>query len=229
MIICGLNAQVKGFAWGHAPGRFFALFKSAHFQKIGSQKLEIQFINCYFGKIGLFGHAWEQIMGTVSVLLYLNPMDSPDIERLLQALKDDNADNRTAATEALWQIWFNQKGARGLQRLRQSQVLIDDGYLAEAEELLSRLIDDLPNFAEAWNRRAVLYFLQERYEEALADCQRVVELIPYHFGALHGLGLCHTALRQYRQAIQAFQQALAVQPYATTNQRLLLECTARLN
>jgi tetratricopeptide (TPR) repeat protein len=156
-------------------------------------------------------------------------MNSPDIESLLQALKDDNSDHRMAATESLWQIWFNQKGTRGLQQLRQSQILMDDGYLAEAEELLSRLIDDLPDFAEAWNRRAVLYFLQERYQESLADCQRVVELVPYHFGALHGLGLCYAALQQYRQAIQAFQRALEVQPYATANQRLLLECTARLS
>jgi tetratricopeptide (TPR) repeat protein len=63
----------------------------------------------------------------------------------------------------------------------------------------------------------------------MADCQRVIELIPYHFGALHGLGLCYAALGQYPQAIQTFRQALTVQPYAITNQRLLLECTARLS
>ncbi|HIK45255.1 MAG TPA: tetratricopeptide repeat protein [Leptolyngbyaceae cyanobacterium M65_K2018_010] len=155
-------------------------------------------------------------------------MLSPAIERLLQDLRDEDSNRRDAATEALWQMWFTQKGTRGLQRLRQSQVLLEGGHLAAAEELLSRLIADLPDFAEAWNRRAVLYFVQERYEEAKTDCQRVVELIPYHFGALHGLGLCYAALEQYREAIQAFQQALEVQPYALANQRLILECTLRL-
>ena len=106
---------------------------------------------------------------------------------------------------------------------------MDKGYFTDAEALLSQVIADLPDFAEAWNRRAVLYYMQDRYLEAMADCQRVIELVPYHFGALHGLGLCHAALGQYSQAIQSFRQALVVQPYAITNQRLLLECTARLS
>ncbi|WOD42018.1 tetratricopeptide repeat protein [Nodosilinea sp. E11] len=46
---------------------------------------------------------------------------------------------------------------------------------------------------------------------------------------MHGLGLCYAALSQYQEAIQAFRRALVVQPYALTNQRLLLECTARLS
>jgi tetratricopeptide (TPR) repeat protein len=156
-------------------------------------------------------------------------MDFPTIDSLLHALKEADSRDRDVAADALWQIWFNQKGVRGLQRLRQSQVLMDEGHWVEAEARLSQLIDDLPDFAEAWNRRAVLYFVQDRYPESLADCQRVVELIPYHFGALHGLGLCHAALGQYGLAIQAFQRALAVQPYAIANQRLILECTMRLN
>ncbi|MEO1068456.1 MAG: tetratricopeptide repeat protein, partial [Cyanobacteria bacterium J06638_6] len=71
--------------------------------------------------------------------------------------------------------------------------------------------------AEVWNRRAVLFFLQHRYREAVADCQRVIDLVPYHLGALHGLGLSHAAMGQYKDAIQAFQRALAVQPYALVN------------
>ncbi len=156
-------------------------------------------------------------------------MDFPTIDHLLNALKAADPEHREAATDELWQLWFHQKGAQGFQDLRQSQSLMDKGYFTDAEALLSQVIADLPDFAEAWNRRAVLYYMQDRYLEAMADCQRVIELIPYHFGALHGLGLCHAALGQYSQAIQAFRQALAVQPYAITNQRLLLECTARLS
>ncbi|MGF1566528.1 MAG: tetratricopeptide repeat protein [Nodosilinea sp.] len=155
-------------------------------------------------------------------------MDPPTIDLLLQTLKEDDADNRTVATTALWQIWFYQKGAVGNRRLQDSQRLIDSGQRVEAEILLSELVAELPDFAEAWNRRAVLYYLQDRYPEAEADCQRVVELVPYHFGAWHGLGLCYAATGQYAKAIQAFHRALEVQPYATINQRLILECTARL-
>ena len=75
----------------------------------------------------------------------------------------------------------------------------------------------------------MLYFLQNRYEEAIADCRRVLDLVPYHFGALHGLGLCYASQGQYAEAITTFRRALEVQPYATINQRLILECTARMS
>ncbi|MGQ9869467.1 tetratricopeptide repeat protein [Leptodesmis sp.] len=57
----------------------------------------------------------------------------------------------------------------------------------------------------------------------------MIRLNSIHFGALHGLGLCHMALGNYKAAIQAFQQALAVQPYSLENQRLILECTFSLS
>jgi len=156
-------------------------------------------------------------------------MAQPSITTLLAALKDDDATNRALATDTLWQIWFNQKGEAGYQLLQRSQDLLNEGQLTEAEALLSRTIEDFPDFSEAWNRRAVLYFLQNRYEEAIADCRRVLDLVPYHFGALHGLGLCYASQGQYAEAITTFRRALEVQPYATINQRLILECTARMS
>jgi tetratricopeptide (TPR) repeat protein len=151
------------------------------------------------------------------------------IDTLLAALKDQDETNRALATDTLWQIWFNQKGEAGYQLLQRSQALLNEGQLAEAEALLSRTIEDFPDFSEAWNRRAVLYFLQNRYEEALADCKQVIAMVPYHFGALHGLGLCYASLGRYAEAIATFRRALEVQPYATINQRLILECTARMS
>ncbi len=156
-------------------------------------------------------------------------MDDATLEVLLQSLKQEDEYQRELATAALWQRWFYQKGEAGNQRLRDAQTLIDEERLDAAEALLSALVAELPDFAEAWNRRAVLYYLQHRYVEALADCQRVIDLVPYHFGALHGLGLCHAALGKYEEAIQMFRRALVVQPYGLINQRLILECTARLS
>lgn len=156
-------------------------------------------------------------------------MDDSTLEVLLQSLKQDDEYQRELATAALWQRWFYQKGTVGNQRLQEVQAMADKGQIEAAEDLLSDLVAELPDFAEAWNRRAVLYFMQERYPEAMADCQRTINLVPYHFGALHGLGLCHAALGQCEEAIQAFRRALVVQPYALTNQRLILECTAQLS
>ena len=111
----------------------------------------------------------------------------------------------------------------------EAQTLLERSQVTEAEALLSAIIEAQPDFAEAWNRRAVLHYTQKRYWRAISDCQQVIKLVPCHFGALHGLGLSHRAVGNYTAAIQAFRQALAVQPYAVVNQRLILECTAQLD
>ncbi len=156
-------------------------------------------------------------------------MDHPAIESLLEDLKKPDADIREQATQELWQIWFEQKGEYGLGFLRQSQILLQAGEFLKAEAILTEAIQDQPDFAEAWNRRAVLHYIQSQYRKSLADCERAIALNPIHFGALHGLGLCHAALGDYRAAIQAFRQALEIQPYSLINQRLILECNARMS
>lgn len=154
---------------------------------------------------------------------------SSEIESLLNDLKDPDENVRQVATEALWRRWYTQKGAYGAQILVRSQTLLNEGKTYEAESLLTETVEGMSDFAEAWNRRAVLYYLQERYWQAISDCEKVLEIVPYHFGALHGMGLCHAGLGNYVAAIQAFRQALKVQPYAMINQRLILECTAKLS
>lgn len=156
-------------------------------------------------------------------------MDSSAIPALLADLKDPDESVRNRATGQFWMMWFRQKGVYGLELLQRSQVLLEAGEVSEAEALLTEIIQDQPDFAEAWNRRAVLYYVQGEYHKSLADCQQVLRLNPIHFGALHGLGLCYVALEDYRTAIQAFRQALEIQPYAVINQKLLLECTAQLS
>lgn len=156
-------------------------------------------------------------------------MNNPAIDLLLADLKSPDEHLREEATRELWRIWFYQKGVYGMTLLEQSQALLQAGKVVEAEAMLTDLVEDQPDFAEAWNRRAVLYYLQGRHRKSLSDCQQVVALNPIHFGALHGMGLCYAALGEYVAAIQAFRRALEIQPYATINQRMILECTARLS
>ncbi|MDJ1172672.1 tetratricopeptide repeat protein [Roseofilum capinflatum] len=156
-------------------------------------------------------------------------MRDPELDGLLSDLQSDSEPVREQAIQELWRRWFNQKGMMGFKRLQQAQRVLETGQFERAEEMLTEVIHAWPDFAEAWNRRAVLYYMRREYYKAIADCEEVMRLNPNHFGALHGLGLCHAALAQYRQAIAAFRQASAIVPHAIENQRLILECTARLN
>lgn len=156
-------------------------------------------------------------------------MDSLFVNSLLEDLKNPDETVRAQATKRLWRIWFQQKGISGLQTIERSQKLLDAGEITKAEVLLTTLISDLPDFAEAWNRRAFLYYTTSEYKKSLADCQKVIEINPVHFGALHGMGLCYAAIGEYVKAIKAFRRALEIQPYSQVNQKLILECTLRLS
>ncbi|KAF3885133.1 MULTISPECIES: tetratricopeptide repeat protein [Nostocales] len=156
-------------------------------------------------------------------------MDSLFINYLLEDLKNSDETVRDEATKRLWRIWFQQKGIHGLEIIERSQQLVDAGEMNQAEAILTELINDQPDFAEAWNRRGFLYYINAQYQKSLADCQMVVQLNPVHFGALHGMGLCYAALGQYSEAIRAFRLALEIQPYSQVNQKLILECTLRLS
>ncbi|NDJ21418.1 tetratricopeptide repeat protein [Nostoc sp. B(2019)] len=156
-------------------------------------------------------------------------MDSLSINSLLEELKNPDVIVREQATRKIWRIWFQQKGIYGLERIDYSQKLLDAGEITEAEAALTELIKDQPDFAEAWNRRAFLYYSIGNYQKSLLDCQKAVQLNSIHFGALHGMGLCYAALGDYSKAIQAFQRALEIQPYSLVNQKLILECTFRFS
>jgi tetratricopeptide (TPR) repeat protein len=156
-------------------------------------------------------------------------MDLQDLQPLLNDLKHPEEDIRDRATQGLWQRWFYQKGVQGLRQLEDSQGLLISGQYRQAEAMLTDIVTRQPDFVEAWNRRAVLHYVMGDYRASLLDCDRVLDLMPVHFGALHGKGLCHMALGNFTAAIQAFRQALEVQPYALINQKLILECTAKLS
>lgn len=156
-------------------------------------------------------------------------MSESSIDSLLEDLKNSDETVRQRATQELWRTWFLQKGMYGWELLQRSQVLFESGKISQAEEVLTELINDQPDFGEAWNRRAILYYTLGQHKKSLDDCQMVIKLNPVHFGALNGMGLCHAALGDYSSAIAAFRRALEIQPYALENQRLILECTARLS
>lgn len=151
------------------------------------------------------------------------------ISALLEELRNSDETIRDRATRELWRIWFEQKGAIGLEAIRRAQVFLEMRDFDQSEDLLTTLVNQQPDFAEAWNRRAVLHYIQGNYQAAIADCKIAIQLTPIHFGALHGLGICYMAIGNYSCAIKAFRQALEVQPYSLENQRLLLECTAKLS
>lgn len=112
----------------------------------------------------------------------------------------------------IWALWGASDSPTAEVLLTQSQRAIKAGAPAEALSILDRLVEAYPDFAEAWNKRATLYFMMKRYDQSLADIGKVLELEPRHFGALAGKGMILQRQKKYTEARAAFEDALAVNP-----------------
>jgi tetratricopeptide (TPR) repeat protein len=124
-------------------------------------------------------------------------------------LRDDDPLAQRFAADALWEVWFRGGTAEQNWQLQQA-VRQSDADAARAA--LDDLIRTAPEFAEAYNQRAIWFFKRGEYARAVEDCEVVLRLNPYHFGAAAGLGQCCLKLHKPRAALRAFQQALDLNP-----------------
>jgi tetratricopeptide (TPR) repeat protein len=124
-------------------------------------------------------------------------------------LRDDDRQVRQMANDALWSLWFRGENAAHSAALQRAIGLRDrDKALAS----LDALIRKAPRFAEAYNQRAIVYFRMNEFEKAAADCEKVLQLNPYHYGALSGLGQAQLNLRKPQAALKTFRRAVQVNP-----------------
>jgi tetratricopeptide (TPR) repeat protein len=82
----------------------------------------------------------------------------------------------------------------------------------QALDLLDQIVVLKPDFAEAWNRRATVYYLLDDYGSSLADIRVTLALEPRHFGALAGFGIILQALDRKDEAIRVYRRALEINP-----------------
>ena len=141
--------------------------------------------------------------GAVLALGLVGTMDSN--AEVAAALRDDDALVRKFAHDALWEIWLRGGTVDHAWQLRQAIQLPD---FAQALAGLDDLIAEAPNFAEAFNQRAILFFRRAEYARSVSDCQQALRLNPYHFGAAAGMGQCYLKLRKPRAALRAFAFAV---------------------
>lgn len=119
----------------------------------------------------------------------------------------------TAAAElALWGVWFRSGSASSQSRIGRAVLLVQKEQLDEAVALLNAIIAGDPGFAEAWNQRAIAWYLRSDFCRSMADCKQVMALNPYHFGAMAGMGHCFAHLGRHAEALDCYHAALAIHP-----------------
>jgi tetratricopeptide (TPR) repeat protein len=134
-------------------------------------------------------------------------MDSNPV--VAAALHDPDSVVQRFAADALWELWF--RGGTLDQNLRLLEASRNTDAIAARADL-DDLIQQAPDFAEAYNQRAIWFFKRGEFARAVEDCEAVLRLNPYHFGAAAGLGQCLAKLGKPRAAIRAFRTALEINP-----------------
>ena len=127
-------------------------------------------------------------------------------------LADPDEVVRVLAEHSVWQVWSRSgdKDIDGQFQVGVEQMSRGDGEAAV--ETFTRIIQRKPDFAEAWNKRATLYFLMGENEKSLHDCDEVMKRNPAHFGALAGYGQIYLRLDQPERALTYFRRALRINP-----------------
>ena len=131
---------------------------------------------------------------------------NPIMARLLH---DGDSDVADMATASLWNLWFRADSEENNTALQKATRVRDR---EKALESMTVLIEKAPEFAEALNQRAIVYFRMKQYEDSIADCQKVLDLNPWHFGALVGMAQSYMKMKKHRSALKAFRNTLKIHP-----------------
>jgi tetratricopeptide (TPR) repeat protein len=169
----------------------------------------------------------ESIMGvlrvTAATLLFLlsitkaatGDQTDPRLENLFIKLK--NAEIFSIARSAeheIWTIWLERPGEPQVdEAMRRGLRAMREAAYADALAAFDDAVRLAPDFAEAWNKRATVYYLIGDYEKSIADIDRTLALEPRHFGALSGLGMIRLALGQKAEALAAYEAGIAIHPF----------------
>ena len=153
----------------------------------------------------------------ILLLLFSFPVKSDQYDSRLPGLFDqlyysEENDEIVSLTEKIWNIWHETNDIkieadfyRGIESLRTQDLMM-------AIAFFTRVIETKPNFAEAWNKRATVYFMMGKFDKSMLDINQTLLLEPRHFGALDGMGLIFIHLQQYSEAIKIYDQMLKIFP-----------------
>jgi len=140
-----------------------------------------------------------------------------------------SAEDAELIVQSIERLWHHSGSAT-------ADLLVDRAIAAgqaNDQELAMKLLDAAvllqPDFADAWNRRAYLYFLKNDYKRALGDLRRVLALEPNHFRALEGLAQILRSIGEKKAALDAYKKLLAVHPQAVGAKQAVDELTLEVD
>ena len=136
------------------------------------------------------------------------------LSKLFNQLEKVNDSQKAELLEKkIWSVWNEHpKDIRLTEKLEFGVELMQYESYDYALKVFNNIIATDPEWSEAWNKRATVFFLMNEYTSSLNDIEKVLRIEPRHFGALSGQARIFIKLQKYEKAILSLKKALKFYP-----------------
>ena len=141
--------------------------------------------------------------------------NDPRLNNLFKKLNEtENQEEISDLIKNIWDIWYEVDDPKVIEYFEKGIQAMRIRNYPLAVRFFNNLIEKDPNFAEAWNKRATVYFMMGDFDKSMQDIIKTLELEPRHFGALDGMGLIFIHQGQYQPAIDVYDKMLEIFPFS---------------
>jgi len=135
------------------------------------------------------------------------------LDRLFGQLRQADDEKSVQLLEnAIQALWLRSGSPTADLLMKQAGDAMGEQQYGAALVIMDTVVEQHPDFAEGWNRRATLHFLRGDFTSSLRDIDQVLSLEPRHYGALSGQGAIFKQRGDGRKALRALRRARTVNP-----------------
>ena len=145
------------------------------------------------------------------------------LDKLFMELKNNITSSSPTIAQQIWSLWSTHPTDEKLTSiLDEGSRLVQDRQLARAINVFTEVIKLDPTWAEAWNKRATVFYMVGEFDKSQDDIDKVLELEKRHFGALAGQGMVNIQLKNYDKAKRSYQKVQEIYP-AMKSPKVMIE------
>jgi tetratricopeptide (TPR) repeat protein len=152
-----------------------------------------------------------------------------EVDQLFTQLKVANQTQTIHRTQRrIRELWADHADPRIDTLMEQGvQAMYGEDY-DKAIALFTEIIQQKPLFAEGWNKRATVYFVQGDLRASMQDIRETLKLEDRHFGALSGLASIHVIRGENEEALKTYQRIQRLIPQLTEVNQSIKDLKKRL-
>ncbi len=158
------------------------------------------------------------------------PQSDTSLDQLFADLKrEPDAEDARRLERQIWMRW-TASGSDSIDLLMGwAQRAMTERKWNAAIDVLNHVVVLAPDYAEGWNRRATVHYLNSDYSRSIADIEKVLDLEPRHFGAMAGMAAIMQKLRHQERALFMWHRVLEIYPANRTAQKAVIDLEERLS